>query len=390
MMGLIYVNLLLQNKAPAIHVGVLVFSSRVYFYLEWTCVVCLREKGNARAERAGTGEGYHPSAQKWKTGRGFYTVFWTPFVVSLIAYGISVYHIRPLQEEAAHSIEYAVLVVLSCFPAITRLYLLGRNTYFLRWVKVSLSEKDDDVDLVRLVDRFGLDVMVYGNSLITAAAGKGAIKCLRKLIDLGASLHPKKGIRPVHEAIRSKQNECLIVLIEAGASFDSDLLRDILLGPMDSGYNTEQNPVSAIITRVKNRGYDTSLESLFVEERKYTKALLRETCTSVLDTVLILLLARVEERGYEPSLEKHPEYQKNPIIQAGILRYITEKGYDDGLEAVFEKEPALFEEEVECMIHRAEKRGYEESLLLFIKKHPSYENNPIIQNVFRESCSARL
>jgi hypothetical protein len=140
MMGLIYVNLLLQNKAPAIHVGVLVFSSRVYFYLEWTCVVCLREKGNARAERAGTGEGYHPSAQKWKTGRGFYTVFWTPFVVSLIAYGISIYHIRPLQEEAAHSIEYAVLVVLSCFPAITRLYLLGRNAYFLRWLKVPLSE----------------------------------------------------------------------------------------------------------------------------------------------------------------------------------------------------------------------------------------------------------
>jgi hypothetical protein len=255
-------------------------------------------------------------------------------------------------------------------------------------------EIDDDSSLDRLVSRFGLDVMVYGDSLITAAAGKGAIKCLRKLIDLGASLHPKKGMQPVRQAIRSNQLECLIVLLEKGASFDSSLLRDILLGPMDSGYNTEQNPVSAIIARVKNRGYDTSLESLFVEERKYTKALLRETRTSVLDKVLMLLLARVEERGYEPSLkpflEKHPEYQKNPIIQAGLLRYITEKGYDDGLEAIFEKEQALFEEAVECMIHRAEKTGYEESLLFFIKQHPSYENNPIIQNVFRESCSARL
>jgi hypothetical protein len=152
MAGVAYVNVLLQNKDPAIQVGVLAFSSLVYFYLEWTYVVCLREKGNALAEREGKSEGYRPSAQKWKTGRGFYAVFWTPFVLSLIAYGISIYHIRQLQEKTAHSIEYVALIILLCFPAITRRYLLGRNEYFLRWVKVSLPGAvylPEELELIR-------------------------------------------------------------------------------------------------------------------------------------------------------------------------------------------------------------------------------------------------
>jgi hypothetical protein len=185
-----------------------------------------------------------------------------------------------------------------------------------RWF-LERFEKDNDGDLVRLVDRFGLDVMVYGDSLITAAAGKGAIKCLRKLIDLGASLHPKKGIRPVHEAIRSKQNECLIVLIEAGASFDSDLLRDILLGPRDSGYNTEQNPVSAIITRVKNRGYDLSLESLFVEDEKEKKE--REEKEKEIEMECVDHLIKNSAKDYLTLLEKHlikvPKKDEGVIIQ---------------------------------------------------------------------------
>jgi hypothetical protein len=239
-----------------------------------------------------------------------------------------------------------------------------QGSWFLQRFK-----KDDDIDLVNLVDRFGLDVMVYNDSLITAAAGKGAIKCLHKLTELGASLHPEKGRQPIRNAILFRQLECLIVLIEKGASFSSDLLRDILLGPMDSGYDTEPNPISAIIN------------------------CFRKARTALLERVLKLLLERVEGCGYEPSLkpflEKHFEYQKNPIIQASILRYITENGYDEGLEAVFEKEQALFEEAVERIIQRAEKIGYEESLLFFIKRHPCYVHNPIIQKVFRERASAQ-
>ena len=80
-------------------------------------------------------------------------------------------------------------------------------------------ERDDDSSLDSLVEDYGLDVMVCGHSLITAAVGKGAIKCLRKLIDLGASLHPKKGWEPVDKAMLSKRKDCLVLLIEEGAFF---------------------------------------------------------------------------------------------------------------------------------------------------------------------------
>ena len=103
------------------------------------------------------------------------------------------------------------------------------------------------------------------------------------------------------------------------------------------------------------------------------------------------MFERVEERGYEPALkpflEKHPEYQKDPIIQKGILKYIREKGYDEGLDTLFEKEPTLFEEVVAQIVKRAEQQGYEDSLLVFIKKHPVYEKSLVLQKIFKERAA---
>jgi hypothetical protein len=256
--------------------------------------------------------------------------------------------------------------------------------------------RKDDVDIISLYflsrDDFGPNRMIDGNSLLTMSAREGAINCLKMLLHLKADCNPKEGRQPLHEALSFGHPACATALIEAGALYNNpEYMQDILLGlnffsRKYDGAGSE-NFVDAIIKRFLGYGYEDSLECLFVKEEDY-KVELRAAREKLRDRVLELLIERVKERGYEPSLkpflEKHPDYQTDPIIHAGVLKYIEEEGYHESLDALFEKEQTLFAAAVSKIIERADRKGYEESLFLFIKSYPLYGEHAAIQKAFRE------